>query len=131
MNFEQKEVKFLGYIIGADGVNVDPAKVAVIRKWLCPTNVHGVRYFVGLATLFRKFIEAFPKMLAPLTHLTKKDVPLNGMMHAKQLSLQLSILSQTLQYWLCQTSNCLLLSFVTHQKEALELSFTRTKDIGL
>ena len=106
---------------------MDPAKVAVICKWLCPTKVHGVRSFVGLA-YFRKFIEAFSKLVAPLTHLTKKDVPLNGMMHAKQLSLQLSILSQTLQYWLCQTSNCLLLSFVMHQKKALELFFYKNRN---
>ena len=53
---------------------MDPAKVAVICKWLCPTKVHGVRSFVGLA-YFRKFIEAFSKLVAPLTHLTKKDVP--------------------------------------------------------
>jgi len=73
--FEQKEVKFLGHIVGADGVKVDPAKVAVNNEWLRPTNVHGVRSFVGLATYFRKFIEAFSRMVAPLTHLTKKDIP--------------------------------------------------------
>jgi len=67
--------KFLGHIIGANGVKVDPAKVAVINEWLRPTNVHGVRSFVGLATDFRKFIEAFSKMVAPLTNLTKKDIP--------------------------------------------------------
>ena len=73
--FEQEEVKFLGHIIGCNGVKVDPAKVAVIQEWLRPTNVHGVRSFVGLATYFRKFIEAFSKMVAPLTNLTKHDVP--------------------------------------------------------
>jgi len=67
--FEQREVKFLGHTIGADEVKVGPAKFAVIRKWLCPTNVHGVHSFVGLATYFRKFIEAFSEMVAPLTHL--------------------------------------------------------------
>lgn len=73
--FEKSEVKFLGHIIGAEGVKVDPAKVAVIRDWKQPTNVHGVRSFVGLATYFRKFIEKFSKMVMALTHLTKKDVP--------------------------------------------------------
>jgi hypothetical protein len=56
--------------VGADGVKVDPAKVAVVREWKIPTNVHGVRSFVGPATYFRKFIEAFSKMVAALTNLT-------------------------------------------------------------
>jgi len=37
--FEQKEVKFLGHMIGADGVKVDPAKVAVINGWKVSTNL--------------------------------------------------------------------------------------------
>jgi hypothetical protein len=57
------------------------------------------------------------------------------MMHANQQSLQLNTLSQTLQYWLCQTFNFLLsyneTKFVTQQKKALELSFYEKKTTGL
>ena len=53
--FEQQEVKFLGHIVGAHGVRVDPAKTEIIQNWQPPTNVQGVRSFVGLATYFCKF----------------------------------------------------------------------------
>jgi len=73
--FEQPEVKFLGHIVGRDGVKVDPAKTAVIEQWTQPKTVHEVRSFVGLATYFRRFIEKFSQMVAPLTRLTGKDIP--------------------------------------------------------
>ena len=86
--FEQKEVKFLGHIIGVGGVKVDPAKVLVINEWLRPTNVHGVRSFVGLATYFRKFIEGFSKMVAPLPTLPNRTSLSYGMHLVKQPFLQ-------------------------------------------
>ncbi|XP_071939968.1 uncharacterized protein [Coffea arabica] len=44
------EVNFLGYIVGANGIRVDPAKVNAILEWPTPTNVAQVRSFHGLAT---------------------------------------------------------------------------------
>jgi hypothetical protein len=35
----QKEVKFLGHVVGADGVSTDPAKVEAVEKWVIPTTV--------------------------------------------------------------------------------------------
>ena len=38
-HFNQREVKFLGHIVGADGIRVDPAKIAVVKEWPVPTNI--------------------------------------------------------------------------------------------
>ena len=105
--FEKSEVKFLGHLIGAEGVKVDPAKVAIIRDWQVPTNLNGVRSFIGLATYFRKFIAAFSKVVAPLTSLTKKDVPYFGLQLVKKLLKVSNMLLCMHQYWPYQISKFL------------------------
>ena len=73
--FEKAELKFLGHIVGATGVKVDPDKIAVIRDYPRPTNVSELRSFLGLATYFRNFVLAFSVLAGPLHKLTGKDVP--------------------------------------------------------
>ncbi|XP_052728608.1 uncharacterized protein LOC128195371 [Vigna angularis] len=73
--FWMKEVPFLGHIVSAGGISVDPAKVRAVLEWESPRSVTEVRSFVGLAGYYRQFIEGFSKIVAPLTQLTRKDQP--------------------------------------------------------
>ena len=66
-------VAFLGHVISAEGVSVDPQKIEVVVNWKSPKNVTEVRSFLGLAGYYRKFVEGFSKIAAPLTKLTRKD----------------------------------------------------------
>ena len=66
-------VAFLGHIISAEGVSVDPQKVEAIMNWKPPTSVTEIRSFLGLAGFYRKFVEGFLKIAAPLTRLTRKE----------------------------------------------------------
>ena len=68
-------VAFLGHIISAEGVSVDPQKVEAILNWKPPTSVTEIRSFLGLARYYRKFVEGFSKIAAPLTRLTRKEKP--------------------------------------------------------
>ena len=73
--FEQKRVKYLGYIVDSEkGICVDPEKVEAIKAWEPPSTVKGVRGFVGFANYYREFIPKFSEIAQPLTNLTKKDV---------------------------------------------------------
>ena len=65
-------VAFLGHIIYAEGVSVDPQKVEAILNWQPPTSVTEIRSFMGLARYYRKFVEGFSKIATPLTRLTRK-----------------------------------------------------------
>ena len=67
-------VAFLGHVIAAEGVSVDPQKIEAVVNWKPPKNVSEVRSFLGLAGYYRKFVEGFSKIAAPLTKLTRKDV---------------------------------------------------------
>ena len=67
-------VAFLGHVISVEGVSVDPQKIEVVVNWKPPKNMSEVRSFLGLAGYYRKFVEGFSKIAAPLTKLTRKDV---------------------------------------------------------
>ena len=54
---------------------MDPAKVEEVVKWKSPKSATEIRSFVGLAGYYRRFIEGFSKIAAPLTLLTRKDQP--------------------------------------------------------
>jgi hypothetical protein len=70
--FHQKEVKYLGVIIGHGEVKMDPVKVEGITAWPTPTSVKEVRSFLGFCNFYRAFIPAFSHKARPLNNLTKK-----------------------------------------------------------
>ena len=72
--FAVHELKFLGHIIGKDGIKVDPVKIEVIKKWPIPKTLPELRSFLGLANYFRKFILGFSTLVSPLTALTGSTV---------------------------------------------------------
>ena len=67
--FALKAIKILGDVVDEHGIFPDPDKVKSVLNWPVPTNVSEVRSFVGQAQCFRKFIQGFPAMIAPLTAL--------------------------------------------------------------
>ena len=66
------KVHFLGHVVSKESVSVDPAKVKAVSKWAVPANVIEIRSFLGLAGYYRRFVEGFSKIVAPLTALTRK-----------------------------------------------------------
>ena len=43
------EVRFLGHVVSASGVSVDPEKVKAVMSWERPKSVFEIRSFLGLA----------------------------------------------------------------------------------
>jgi hypothetical protein len=71
--FWLNQVVFLGHVVSKDGITVDPSKIEAVVNWDRPTNVSEVRSFLGLAGYYRRFVEGFSRIAAPLTHLTRKN----------------------------------------------------------
>ncbi|GJW65415.1 hypothetical protein Tco_0117299 [Tanacetum coccineum] len=69
--FWLQQVAFLGHIVSADGIIMDPSKVEAITKWPRPTTVTEVRSFLGLAGYYRRFVEGFSRLALPLTQLMR------------------------------------------------------------
>ena len=93
--FFVQKTKFLGLIVGIDGIEMDPAKVQTILEWQRPRHLKELQAFIGFCNFYRRFIKGYSNILRPLTALTKKDIYTNGQMPAKrplkilkQLSLQ-------------------------------------------
>ena len=74
-HFMVEEGIVLGHRISKKGLEVDQAKVEVIEKLPPPTNVKGVRSFLGHAGFYRRFIKDFSKITKPLCQLLQHDVP--------------------------------------------------------
>ncbi|XP_020271788.1 uncharacterized protein LOC109846958 [Asparagus officinalis] len=67
-------LRFLGHVISKEDISVDPTKVEAVLDWEPPKIVTEIHRFLGLAGYYRKFIQDFSKIVAPLTHLMKKGV---------------------------------------------------------
>ncbi|GJV35450.1 reverse transcriptase domain-containing protein [Tanacetum coccineum] len=64
----------LGHKISKAGIDVDKVKVDVIAKLPYPTNIKGIRSFLGHVGFYRRFIKDFSKIARPMTQLLMKDI---------------------------------------------------------
>jgi ribonuclease HI len=67
------EVAFLGHVISAGGVSVDPSKVKDVLNWMPPTNVSEIQSFLVLAGYYCRFIQDFSKIAKRMTKLLEKN----------------------------------------------------------
>ena len=73
-HFMVEEGIVLGHHISESGLEVDKAKVKVIKNLPLPTTLKRLRGFLGHAGFYRRFIKDFATISKPLTHLLSKDV---------------------------------------------------------
>ena len=66
-------VLFLARVVCTAGIKPNPEKTEKIRSFPAPTDVTGVRCFLGLASCYRCFVPSFATIGTPLNRLTKKD----------------------------------------------------------
>ncbi|KAL7850145.1 hypothetical protein SRHO_G00194940 [Serrasalmus rhombeus] len=64
---EDKEKTPLGHLFVC--VETDPEKVKVVADWKCPTSLKELRSFLEFASYYRRFVEGFAKLAAPLHRL--------------------------------------------------------------
>jgi hypothetical protein len=93
--FWLEKIQFLGHVLSAKGIAVDPSKVKDILEWNSPTTVHQVRSFLGLAGYYRRFIPDFSKIVKPITGLLKNDTKFDWSSKCNEAFEQLKVLLTT------------------------------------
>ena len=70
-HFHQDKVCFLGYVVLSKGINMEAKKIEVVKDWPEPKSVRDIQVFLGFANFYRRFIEGFSKIAAPLISMLK------------------------------------------------------------
>ncbi|KAL7831377.1 hypothetical protein SRHO_G00308800 [Serrasalmus rhombeus] len=65
-SFFKQEVSYLGHVISSQGVATDPSKIEAVAGWRRPGTVSELRSFLGFTSYYRRFVEGFAKLAAPL-----------------------------------------------------------------
>lgn len=73
-SFEQTQVEYLGLIISAGKMEMDPVKIEGVSTWPAPTTLKEVQSFLGFVNFYRRFIKDFSDIAKPLHNLTRKDI---------------------------------------------------------
>ena len=68
-------IEFLGHCIGEKGMSPRAEKVSKVLNISPPTTKKQVRALLGLVGFYRRYIPNFASLVAPLTELTKKNLP--------------------------------------------------------
>jgi len=70
--FLQKDLVYLGFVFFKEGLKMDPEKVKEILDWQTPKCTFDIWSISGLVSFYRKFIQNFNLICAPLVECMKK-----------------------------------------------------------
>lgn len=69
--FCKSSLSFLGYIVDKHGLHTNPDKIKAIVDYPKPRNTTEVKRFLGMTSWYRRFIQDFSELSAPITELIK------------------------------------------------------------
>ena len=84
-NVAKPEAKYVGYIVNADRVKIDPTKLKAISNFPAPTNLTELRSFMGLVNQMSGHSKELSQAAQPLQPLIKKKNTFHGWKNINKL----------------------------------------------
>lgn len=72
-----QKIEYLGFKVKVEGISPGKRKLTTVLQNAPPTDVRGVRSFIGLSSYFRRFIKKLAIIARPLTDLLSKGAKLH------------------------------------------------------
>ncbi len=69
--FHQDKVRFLGYIVSHQGIQIEEEQIKAVHDWPEAQSVRDIQVFLGFANLYQRFIQGFSRLVALLTFMLK------------------------------------------------------------
>ena len=70
--FDKTKIRYLGYIVDADGIQPDEEKIRAIKEYPAPNDITQLRRFLGMVNHLGKFLENLADKTQPLRELLNK-----------------------------------------------------------
>ena len=69
--FNKDKVRFLGYVVSAQGVKMEDKQIKAVKNWSEPKLEWDIQVFIGFANFYWCFIQGFSRIATPLTSMLK------------------------------------------------------------
>jgi len=73
-HFGLRETKYLGFLVGEDGLRADPEKIQAISNFPAPKTVKQTRRLLGMTGWYSRFIPNYASIASPIFDLLRKGV---------------------------------------------------------
>ncbi len=71
----QIELKFVGYLVGRNGIRPDPQNIEKIKNAEIPKNITELRRFLEMTQYYRQYINGYADIVRLLYNMLKEDGP--------------------------------------------------------
>ena len=72
-NFAAQQVTYSCHILSKDGVQADSCKIKEMKSFPQPTSQKSFKSFLVLTGLYKRYIEGYSEIVAPMLTLLRKD----------------------------------------------------------
>ena len=74
-HFGMKELRYIGFIVGRDGIRTSEHILKAVREFPTPTTKKAIEGFIGLVSYYCRYIPSFSYMTNPLRAIAHDPKP--------------------------------------------------------